>query len=120
MDALAAARLSVWQFLPTGPTGFGDSPYQPLSTFAGNELLIDIENLVELNLIDPADTADLRELPAEYVDFGKLIPAKSALLSPRGREFSVLAPTPRLGQSAMPLSRPVTTHGCTTTRCSAR
>ena len=35
-------QLGVWQFLPTGPTAYGDSPYQPLSTFAGNELLIDI------------------------------------------------------------------------------
>ncbi|MDH3984012.1 MAG: 4-alpha-glucanotransferase, partial [Gammaproteobacteria bacterium] len=42
VDTLAAMQLSVWQFLPVGPTAYGDSPYQPLSTFAGNEMLIDI------------------------------------------------------------------------------
>ena len=41
VDAMVSMGLSVWQFLPTGPTAYGDSPYQPLSTFAGNELLID-------------------------------------------------------------------------------
>ncbi|HSG58515.1 MAG TPA: 4-alpha-glucanotransferase, partial [Woeseiaceae bacterium] len=38
VDAMARMRLSVWQFLPLGPTAYGDSPYQPLSTFAGNEM----------------------------------------------------------------------------------
>jgi 4-alpha-glucanotransferase len=42
VDTLAAMQLSVWQFLPVGPTAYGDSPYQPLSTFAGNEMLIDV------------------------------------------------------------------------------
>ena len=91
IDALAAARLSVWQFLPTGPTGFGDSPYQPLSTFAGNELLIDIGNLLKLELIDPADTAGLREMPTEHVDFGKLIPVKSGLLTRAAANFEARA-----------------------------
>ncbi len=45
VDTMKNMQLGVWQFLPTGPTAYGDSPYQPLSTFAGNELLIDIDEL---------------------------------------------------------------------------
>ena len=42
VDALRDMQIGVWQFLPIGPTAYADSPYQPLSTFACNELLIDI------------------------------------------------------------------------------
>ena len=42
---LAKAKVSLWQILPLGPTGFGDSPYAARSTFAGNELLIDLRSL---------------------------------------------------------------------------
>ena len=51
IDKMVQMQLSVWQFLPTGPTAYGDSPYQPLSTFAGNEMLIDIDNLIDLQLL---------------------------------------------------------------------
>ncbi|MEL7373391.1 MAG: 4-alpha-glucanotransferase, partial [Pseudomonadota bacterium] len=51
IDALAEAGLSVWQFLPTGPTAYGDSPYQPLSAYAGNPMLIELRELVELGLL---------------------------------------------------------------------
>jgi 4-alpha-glucanotransferase len=47
IDRLRDMNLTVWQFLPTGPTAYGDSPYQPLSTFAGNEMLIDIGELID-------------------------------------------------------------------------
>ena len=46
VDLLADTGFGVWQFLPIGPTAYGDSPYQSLSTFAGNELLIDLGGLV--------------------------------------------------------------------------
>jgi 4-alpha-glucanotransferase len=52
IDLLAAARQRVWQVLPLGPTGYGDSPYQCFSAFAGNPLLISLESLVEEGLID--------------------------------------------------------------------
>lgn len=80
VDALVAMQLSVWQFLPLGPTAYGDSPYQPLSSFAGNELLIDVENLVELGLLTPGDLELLREMPVDHVDYDALIPAKWPLL----------------------------------------
>ena len=41
IEAIAAAGLEVWQLLPTGPTAYGDSPYQPLSSRAGNPMLIE-------------------------------------------------------------------------------
>lgn len=80
IERLRDMNLAVWQFLPLGPTAFGDSPYQPLSTFAGNELLIDIGDLVERGLLDWADVADLTRLPKDFVDFGALIPIKARLL----------------------------------------
>jgi len=58
---LAQARQTLWQVLPLGPTGFGDSPYQSLSSFAGNPLLISPERLVEAGLLT---RADLDPLPA--------------------------------------------------------
>src|SRR6201996_6617589 len=46
-DFLAAARQRLWQVLPLGPTGYGNSPYAALSAFAGNPLLISLENLAD-------------------------------------------------------------------------
>ena len=47
VDFLAAAGQSCWQILPLGPTGYGDSPYQSFSTFAGNPYFISLEELIE-------------------------------------------------------------------------
>ena len=47
IDTLKAAGQSFWQILPLGPTGFGDSPYQSFSAFAGNPYFIDLEKLTE-------------------------------------------------------------------------
>lgn len=80
IGTLKKMGLGVWQFLPTGPTAYGDSPYQPLSTFAGNELLIDIGDLIEKNLLEPAEAKELAALPPDYVDYGALIPIKNRLL----------------------------------------
>ena len=51
VDWLAAARQQLWQVLPLGPTGYGDSPYQCFSAFAGNPLLISPEGLVQSRLL---------------------------------------------------------------------
>ena len=74
-------RLSVWQFLPTGPTAYGDSPYQSLSTFAGNEMLIDIDDLIGLGLLSSDEVSELTTLPQQHVDYGALIPIKNRLLN---------------------------------------
>ena len=53
-DWLASAGQSLWQVLPLGPTGYGDSPYASFSTFAGNPLLIDLDMLAENGWAEPA------------------------------------------------------------------
>ena len=57
VDFLVEAGQSLWQVLPLGPTGFGDSPYTTLSAFAGNPLLIDLSTLVEWGDLEPGDLA---------------------------------------------------------------
>ncbi len=53
VDWLHDAKQQLWQVLPLGPTGYGDSPYQCFSAFAGNPLLIDLQDLVERGYLDP-------------------------------------------------------------------
>lgn len=81
VDTLEHIGIGVWQFLPTGPTAYGDSPYQPLSSFAGNENLISIGALIEHGLIRPEEAVSLQGLSAGSVDYGTLIPLKRRLLS---------------------------------------
>jgi len=81
IDNLCEMGIGVWQFLPTGPTAYGDSPYQPLSAFAGNAMLLGMKPLVRLGLLSASDLDVLRQLPRDHVDYGRLIPAKNALLS---------------------------------------
>jgi len=80
IDAMHKMQLSVWQFLPTGPTAYGDSPYQPLSTFAGNELLIDVRDLITKGLLEEDEARELASLPRDFIDYGALIPIKNRLL----------------------------------------
>ncbi|MGB5354272.1 MAG: 4-alpha-glucanotransferase [Woeseia sp.] len=92
IDFIAQAGIKVWQFLPTGPTAYGDSPYQPLSSFAGNEMLIDIGALLELDLLMQEEVVPLTALPLDHVDFGHLIPIKNALLKRAASRFADKAP----------------------------
>ncbi len=87
VDKMVRMGLSVWQFLPLGPTAYGDSPYQPLSTFAGNEMLVDIGDLVDLGLLAQDEVAELTTLPADHVDYGTLIPIKTRLLALAASRF---------------------------------
>lgn len=80
VDWLQAAGARLWQILPLGPTGYGDSPYQCFSAFAGNHMLISPDYLARINLLAEWDLAQLTHLPAEAVDFGAVIPAKLQLL----------------------------------------
>ncbi len=80
VDTLAAAGQSYWQVLPLSPTGYADSPYQGLSAFAGNPMLISPEKLVEMGLLAPADVEDVPPFPADRVDYGPVIRYKAALL----------------------------------------
>jgi 4-alpha-glucanotransferase len=80
VDFLAASGQSLWQVLPLGPTGYGDSPYACYSAFAGNTLLISPEQLLEEGLLGTKDLADVPSLPADAVDFERVHQAKDLLL----------------------------------------
>ncbi|MEX2534978.1 MAG: 4-alpha-glucanotransferase [Trueperaceae bacterium] len=84
IDFLEAAGQRLWQVLPLGPTGYGDSPYQSFSAFAGNPYLIDLDRLRGDGLVEGADLIHSPTFPGERVDFGSMIPFKSAVL---GRAF---------------------------------
>jgi 4-alpha-glucanotransferase len=83
--------IAVWQFLPTGPTAYGDSPYQPLSAFAGNEMLIGLEPLVRDGWLQPGELRPLEEMDQGSVDYGAVIPIKQQLLMQAAQRFSAKA-----------------------------
>ena len=72
-DVLHGAKQHLWQVLPMGPTGYGDSPYQSLSTFAGNPLVISFDLLVEEGLLPKSRLARFPKFPEDTVDFGPVI-----------------------------------------------
>lgn len=80
LDFLVAGNQHIWQVLPLGPTGYGDSPYALLSAFAGNPLLISPEMLLAEQLLTSDDLADAPKFGPAVVDFGAVIPWKMALL----------------------------------------
>src|ERR1700682_4341682 len=79
IDTLVHARQKGWQLLPLGPTGYGDSPYQCFSAFAGNPFLISPQFLVEDGLINHGDLEGLR-FAAAGVDYGPVIAFKNRML----------------------------------------
>ena len=79
IDFLEASGQHLWQILPLGPTGFGDSPYQGFSAFAGQPLLISPDHLMELELITEDDLNNMPEWESGYVDYGKVITFKNQL-----------------------------------------
>lgn len=91
IDWLAQAGQTYWQVLPLSPTGYGDSPYQGLSAFAGNPMLISPEKLVELGHLDAGDLQNIPAFPDERVDFGWLIPWKFDLLRRAYENFKTRA-----------------------------
>jgi 4-alpha-glucanotransferase len=72
VDSLATARQGLWQVLPLGPLGFGNSPYSSTSAFAGNPLLISLERLADLGWIDP------KKIDANKIDANKIDPNKTS------------------------------------------
>lgn len=80
VDFLHGARQQLWQVLPLGPTGFGDSPYQCFSALAGNPYLVSPDALAEHGLLAREDISAPPGFPAEYVDYGSVIRHKVGLL----------------------------------------
>ncbi|NNJ13258.1 4-alpha-glucanotransferase [Chloroflexales bacterium ZM16-3] len=84
VDFLAAAGQRLWQVLPLGPTGYGDSPYQCFSAFAGNPLLVSLDELIERGLLGQAEVEAAAlaagDLGGDHVDYGRVIGFKLGLL----------------------------------------
>ena len=80
VDWLADAGCKLWQILPLGPTGYGDSPYQCFSAFAGNPYLISPDYLLRDNFLHSNDLAEVPDFADNKVDFGRIIPWKLNLL----------------------------------------
>ena len=80
LERLAGMQQRLWQVLPLGPTGFGDSPYQTLSTFAGNPLLISFDALRDDGLVDEARLGALPVMPTDHAAFGDVIGPRLTLL----------------------------------------
>jgi 4-alpha-glucanotransferase len=101
VDFLAAARQGLWQVLPLGPLGYGNSPYSSTSAFAGNPLLISLERLADHGWIDaakidlPAASSDMAANPVEY---DKVFATKMPLLFEAGRSFLRTGPANALRQ----------------------
>jgi 4-alpha-glucanotransferase len=89
VDFLASARQGVWQVLPLGPLGYGNSPYSSTSAFAGNPLLISLERLAEHGWIDPTklDAAKLDAPASGPVEYEKVFAQKMPLLFDAARNF---------------------------------
>ncbi|MDN5354023.1 MAG: 4-alpha-glucanotransferase [Candidatus Cloacimonadota bacterium] len=87
IDFLVAAKQKLWQIFPLGPTGYGDSPYQTFSVFAGNPLLIDMQDLIKRGLLAQKD---LENMPANTasVDFGAVFKAKHQVLQKAYQKFT--------------------------------
>jgi len=92
LDFMAKSGQSYWQVLPLNPTGYADSPYQTLSAFAGNPMLISPHKLVEIGHLSEADLQDAPVFPDDRVDFGPVIRYKMGLLDRAFANFLAQAP----------------------------
>jgi 4-alpha-glucanotransferase len=86
VDFLASARQGIWQVLPLGPLGYGNSPYSSTSAFAGNPLLISLERLADHGWIDRGQL-DAMPVPSRQVEYGRVFPQKLPLLFEAAHRF---------------------------------
>ncbi len=91
IDYLETAGQSLWQILPLGHTGFGDSPYQSFSAFAGNPLIISPDLLIKDKLLTDDDVKNIPDFSADKVDFGTVQIFKEALLKKAYNSFILTA-----------------------------
>ncbi len=95
LDFLAETGQTLWQVLPLGPTGYGDSPYQSFSAFAGNPILVSLEKLRDEGLLDDEDLKPGADLPDRQIDYGPLLDFKRPLLARACAAFRRGAPPGR-------------------------
>lgn len=79
VDFLVQSKQSLWQILPLGPTGYGDSPYQSFSAFAGNPMLISPDRLAYDGYLPGALLEQVPDFPADKIDYGWVIDYKQRL-----------------------------------------
>ncbi len=87
VDFLSESKQKLWQILPLGPTSFGDSPYQCLSAFAGNPLLISFEKVVSDGIASPEILNNIPNFPDDRVNYGDVIEYKFETLNKIFEEF---------------------------------
>lgn len=87
IDFLKQSGQKLWQVLPLGPTGYGDSPYASFSSFAGNPLLINLDVLVKDGLLSHSDIYPVPAFPEEQIDYGWVIHWKFPLLEKAAKNF---------------------------------
>lgn len=90
-DFLHAAGQKIWQVLPLNPTGYGDSPYQSFSAFAGNPLLISLDRLMAEGFLQERDLGALPQFPPHEVPFGNVIAWKYPVLRVAAKTFFAAA-----------------------------
>lgn len=88
VDFLQRTRQTLWQVLPLGPTGYGDSPYQSFSSFAGNPYLIDLEALAAEGLLTVEVLRNSPAFPEERVDYGAIYRWKLPVLRQAANRFA--------------------------------
>jgi len=88
VDFLVESGQQLWQILPLGPTGYGNSPYMSFSALAGNPLLLSPDVLLEKGLLTPEDIQDIPQFPLDKVDFEKVITWKMPILRKAARNFN--------------------------------
>jgi 4-alpha-glucanotransferase len=93
VDFLANSNQQIWQILPIGPTGYGNSPYLSYSALAGNPLLISPAILQQQDLLTWEDLQHLPDFPLDRVDFGGVINIKMPLLRKASDRFKAIAST---------------------------
>jgi len=86
-DFLSVAGQKLWQVLPLNPTGYGDSPYQCFSAFAGNPLLLSLERLRDVGTLEASDLARAPAFPEDSVDYGTVIEFKIRALRRAAQVF---------------------------------
>jgi 4-alpha-glucanotransferase len=87
VDFLKDAGQKLWQVLPLNPTGYGDSPFQCFSAYAGNHLLISPEKLQSQGILDASDLRVGNNFPQDSVDFESVITWKTRLLTKAAKRF---------------------------------
>jgi len=91
VDFLYSAKQKLWQVLPLGPTGYGDSPYQSFSSFAGNHYMISFDLLKEEGYLTEEDLAGIPNFDPRKIDFGPVIIYKMQILKKAFENYKKVA-----------------------------